>query len=448
LAASPLRLALTGDSILQRRLLSRRDPVLSPLFDLIRGADIAFTNLETLANDYRGDAALESGGSHFGAPAWVLDELVEAGFGLFATATNHCLDYGISGLLHTMEALEARGLNYAGIGRNLEDARRPAYHTHPNGTVAMLSCSATFAKGQEASAQRPDMPGRPGLAPLRFDTVHEVTPAHLAALREMAEGLGLEAQRQMIVKLGFGFPPEEGIFPFGPLNFRAADKVALRMIPKAADMDGMARWVREARLSSDIVLVSVHAHEQGATKEDPAEFLPVFARRMIDEGADLVAGHGPHLLRGMEIYQGRPIFYSLGNFIGQNELVPRLPADSYERFRADPSLTPGMVYRQRTKNDEGGFPSDRRYWETVVPFCSFENGRLTGMEIIPVSLGLGEARHRRGRPRLAGGEEGRRILERFAALSAPFGTALSIQGDHATLDLTSKPAPAASKELA
>ena len=190
-----LRLLLTGDSILQRRLQSRTDPALAPLFDRVRAADVAFTNLEVLANDYRGDPALESGGSHFGAPAWVLDELSEAGFDLFATATNHCLDYSISGLIHSIEAMEARGLSFAGVGRNLEDARRPCYHTHPHGTVAMISCASSFAKGQEASAQRPDLPGRPGLNPLRFETVHEVTEAQLFTLREIADALGLEAER-------------------------------------------------------------------------------------------------------------------------------------------------------------------------------------------------------------------------------------------------------------
>jgi hypothetical protein len=65
----PISLLLTGDSILQRRLNSRDDAELRPLFDKVRRADVAFTNLEGLANDYRGDPALESGGSHFGAPA-------------------------------------------------------------------------------------------------------------------------------------------------------------------------------------------------------------------------------------------------------------------------------------------------------------------------------------------------------------------------------------------
>ena len=153
----PLSLLLTGNSILQRRLNSRDDPELRPLFDKVRAADVAFTNLEGLANDYRGDPALESGGSHFGAPAWVLDELVAAGFDLFATATNHALDYSISGLVHTIEALEARGLSFAGVGRNLEDARRPCYHTSPAGTVAMISVLLDLRQGQRGgrAAARP-----------------------------------------------------------------------------------------------------------------------------------------------------------------------------------------------------------------------------------------------------------------------------------------------------
>jgi poly-gamma-glutamate synthesis protein (capsule biosynthesis protein) len=205
------------------------------------------------------------------------------------------------------------------------------------------------------------------------------------------------------------------------------------MTANRKDIDGITRWVKEARGLSDIVLVSLHAHEQGESKEIPAEFLPVFAREMIDQGADLVAMHGPHLLRGMEIYKGKPVFYSLGNFIGQNELVPRMPSDAYERFRADPDLTPGLVYRKRTNDDKGGFPADRRYWESVAPVLTYEGNVLRSIELLPVSLGWGEPRHRRGRPRLAEGEEGRHILERFAALSKPFGTSVEIGAQSATV---------------
>src|SRR5262245_6170192 len=108
----PLRIALAGDSIVQRRLNTVADSALRPLFDIVRAADVAFTNLEVLPNDFEGDPALESGGSHFGAPSWILDELVGAGFGLFSAATNHSLDYSISGLKAVMAALDARQLNY------------------------------------------------------------------------------------------------------------------------------------------------------------------------------------------------------------------------------------------------------------------------------------------------------------------------------------------------
>ena len=192
---------------------------------------------------------------------------------------------------------------------------------------------------------------------------------------------------------------------------------------------------------SDIVVLSIHAHELGhdATGdwnlEAAAEFIQPVARRMIDAGVDIVVGHGPHLLRGMEIYNGKPIFYSLGNFIGQNELVERLPADSYEQFRVDRNQTPSKVFLQRTQNDTRSFPSDSRFWESLVPVCQFDGRRLTGIELHPVSLGLGEAVHRRGRPRLAEGDHAQAILQRFAALSEPYGTRLPIDGSIARVQL-------------
>ncbi len=144
-----MRLALTGDSILFRRLNSQKDETISPLFDLIRECDVGFTNLEFVANDFEGDPALDHGGTHFGAPCWVLDELNDAGFNLYAAATNHSLDYSISGLRKMMHALDEREMVYAGIGANLEEARRPAYTTTPAGTVSLLSCTSTLPVGRK-----------------------------------------------------------------------------------------------------------------------------------------------------------------------------------------------------------------------------------------------------------------------------------------------------------
>ena len=263
--------------------------------------------------------------------------------------------------MHTIEALEARGLSFAGVGRNLEDARRPVYHTHPKGTVAMISCASSFAKGQEASAQRPDLPGRPGLNPLRFETMHEVTEAQLASLREIAEQLGLEAAAPAADQDGLR------LRAVGPVGV-PAERHELQPLPRQQSRRGAHHGEPEghrrhraldqggARPGRARAGEPARARAEPENKEIPAEFIPVFAREMIDAGADLVVGHGPHLLRGMEIYKGKPIFYSLGNFIGQNELVPKMPADAYERFRADPDLTPGQVYQKRTNNDTRRLP--------------------------------------------------------------------------------------------
>lgn len=433
---SALRLLLTGDSIINRRISVYRDDPTRELVELVRDADVSFTNLEMLPNDFRGYPATESGGSHLAGPAWLLDDLLSMGFDLLACANNHSLDYSIEGLLATIAVLEERGVAFAGVGRNLAEARMPVYLDHPNGRVALISCASTFETGQEAGEQRPDLQGRPGLNPLRYETVHEVSREQLATLRAVAEGLGLEAQRLSRIQLGFEFPPDApDLFPFLDTNFREGERPAIVTTPKTRDLEAIGAWTREARARADLVVVSLHAHEQGATKEEPAEFLRSFAHRAIDQGADVVVGHGPHLLRGIEVYDGKPIFYSLGNFVGQNELVHKLPADSYERFRVDPAKTPSELFRIRNQGDTKSFAADARFWQSVAPVCRFEGEALAEVELIPITLGHGEASYKRGRPRVAHGEAAATILSRLARLSEPFGAALAVDGDRARLRL-------------
>jgi poly-gamma-glutamate capsule biosynthesis protein CapA/YwtB (metallophosphatase superfamily) len=432
-----LKLALTGDSIITRRVGISLDDATRQLIELLTDTDISFTNLEVLPNDFAGYPAWESGGSHFAAHKWVLDDLTDMGFNLFACANNHSLDYSIEGLLAMIDYLDERAVAYSGVGENLAMSRMPTYLDTPSGSVGMISCSATFHSGQEAGEQRPDMVGRPGLNPLRYDITYYVTQEQYDAIKDVALGLGLEQQRQQRIQLGFQFPPDDpDVLPFLEGNFKVGDTTRVETKPKDKDVEAMEKWVREARRRSDLVIVSIHAHEQQAEdKEKPADFIPEFAHRMIDAGADMVVGHGPHLIRGMEIYNGKPIFYSLGNFIGQNELVWRLPSDSYERFRVDPSETPAIVYSQRYGEDTKGFPADERYWETVMPLLQFEGDKVTGMEIVPISLALNSQANRRGKPEIATGEIAERVLARFQNLSAEFGTSMQISNERAYVDL-------------
>src|SRR6187402_189145 len=98
----------------------------------------------------------------------------------------------------------------------------------------------------------------------------------------------------------------------------------------------------------------------------PAQFLVTFARAMVDAGADVFAGHGPHVLRGVEIYKGKPILYSLGDFIFQNETLLRLPSENYETYELGADAHVADFNDRRYQNDQAGFPADRLIWEAMV----------------------------------------------------------------------------------
>ncbi len=422
---SGIRVALTGDSLITRGLMHGRDRETAAMYDIVRGSDVGFTNLETVPNNFVGYPVEESGGAHLGAHEWVLGELRDGGFNLLAAANNHSLNYGVLGLLELIEILDRRSIAYSGIGRNLAEARAPVYLDTDSGSVALISCASTFAKGQQASEQRPDMAGRPGLNPLRYSTTYHVTEQQFQTIRAVAEDLGLEDRRLQSIQMGFGFAPEDpDVFPFLGGSFKKSDSVRLETRAHQGDLEAISGWVREASDRADIVIVSIHAHEEGSDKESPADFIREFAHRMVDEGAQVVVGHGPHLIRGMEMYNGSPIFYSLGNFVGQNELTFKLPSDSYETFRVDPGNHAGKLFRQRSQDGEKGFPADRRYWQTIMPVCVWDDRDLVSMAIHPVTLRLSSEPRHRGRPALAGREEAAEILSRFTSLSSAFGTDL------------------------
>jgi hypothetical protein len=93
------------------------------------------------------------------------------------------------------------------------------------------------------------------------------------------------------------------------------------------DIAGARKLVRAADRVADVVLVTMHAGAEGQDRQHVArgteQFLGEnrgdsrrFAHAVVDAGADLVVGSGPHVLRGMEWYKGRLIAYSLGNFAG------------------------------------------------------------------------------------------------------------------------------------
>ena len=411
-----LRLALTGDSILTQRLSVYEEPEYLRLVALIRDADAAFTNCEMLFHNYEAPAAPLSGGTWMAAPPGLARELAWMGFDLVSTANNHAFDYGAEGLANTLKALAAAGLAAAGTGENLARARAPAYFETRNGCVALVAAASTFPAIAPAGEQRQDLRGRPGVSPLRHGAIYYLDAENFAALAGLKRALGMNDEGETADRLEF----------LGE-EFRLGEPPRVETRADTDDLAEIAAAVREARRQADWVIVSLHAHESGESHELPADFVVAFARAMVEAGADVVVGHGPHRLRGIEIYKGRPIFYSLGNFVFQNETVAFLPAEMYRQYGLESHRGPADLYDARTENDRVGFPAHPVYWESVAAEVLFAGGRLEEVRLYPIVLGHGQPRPQRGRPVLATGAQGEEILGRLAELSKPFGTAVDVR---------------------
>lgn len=211
-------------------------------------------------------------------------------------------------------------------------------------------------------------------------------------------------------------------------KFVLSDKPGIDTKVLEADAKGNIRWIQDARRQADWVLVSIHCHEADGEKERPARFFPPFAKACIDAGADAVLGHGPHVLRGIEIYKGKPIFYSLGNFIQQLENVRFQPAEFYERYGLDPDAPLQEAWDAFTQKDTRGFAPEAPFWESVLASFTFQEGQLNQIKLYPIALGFGKPRSQRGLPLLAGPKLGRKIIDDMNRFSAPYGTRIEFRG--------------------
>ncbi len=423
LADSTFSMALTGDSIITRPLSVYEEPEFLEMIELLRGADVAFTNLEMLFHDYEPWPMAESGGTWMRGEPALARELAWAGFDMVARANNHTGDYGVLGMDLTTKYVAEAGIVQAGVGQSLAEAREAKFLETPAARVALISISSTFAPHMAAGPSRDNVPPRPGLNPLRFSTTYELPGGHFANLRRVGESLGLFSDQD-------GEPTgtdedKPGQFELFDEWFAPGDEAAIRTEARASDVEEIAAVVDNASRLADYVIVTIHAHEHGGRREVPADFLPVFARRMIDAGADVFVGHGPHVLRGIEIYAGKPILYSLGDFMFQNETLLRLPQDNYARYDLDEHAHVADFNAARYENDTKGFPSLPGIWEAVIAVPGFVDGELTELALHPITLGYGLPAHVRGRPLLAKGELAEKIIGDLERLSAPFGTEIT-----------------------
>ncbi len=408
----PCTLALTGDAIITRKLSVYQEPEFLEMLKVIRGADAAFTNLEVLLHNYESYPMHRSGGTYMRADPEMAKELAWAGFDMVSLANNHTGDYGVGGMRSTIEHTANAGLLHAGAGESLAEAREARFLETANGRIALISCSSTFPDHSRAGKTRGDIPPRPGLSPLRHSTTYTVTQPQMDQLVSLGKSLGIYSD---------SFQPETRIRLMGE-TFRLGDSPGIETGCNEEDMNEISAVVSNAKTLADITIVTIHAHERKGDITIPADFVVEFAHAMIDAGADMVVGHGPHVLRAIEMYKGKPIFYSLGDFMFQNETLVRLPYENYERYDLESNQHVGDFNAARYKNDSVGFPSRPMVWESVIAVPVWESGEFTSITLHPLTLGFGQPRQIRGRPMLADEKLGKKIINDLIELSKPFGT--------------------------
>ncbi|NLJ33370.1 MAG: CapA family protein [Firmicutes bacterium] len=427
MAALDMSFVATGDSFITCRLPSPKGDGFHGVHAIIRQADVRFTNLEVTVHDFEGPPFAFSGGTWSIAPPAVLQDIAAYGFNLLNIANNHTLDYSYGGLEATERYLKEYDFVYAGAGANMARASEPRYLSTPAGRVALIAATSTYYEAWIAGEQRNDIAGRPGVNPLRHSALHMITAKQMKHLREIARDTDINAMNNLNYREGFAVPPPAHQFQFGKHLFAVGDNVGKVTKPHPKDMQRIIAAISQARRQAAEVLVSIHSHEfKGEDKSQPADFLVEFARECIDAGASAVLGHGPHILRAVEIYRGRPIFYSLGNFIFQTDLVSHLPADFYDKYDLGPLANTADAFDARSKNNSIGLGVNPHVWESVLASWKMKDGKLAELYFHPISLGFGLPRHRRGWPELSN-DTG--VLQRLAQLSEPFGTEIKIEAN-------------------
>jgi poly-gamma-glutamate synthesis protein (capsule biosynthesis protein) len=237
---------------------------LSPLF---RGADIVFGNCEGVYSDR---PSLSPSHKHFcGAALERGSMFADVPFHVMTCANNHMIDGGYQGLADTLELLHGQGIAVTGAGTNVREATEPAIVERGGRRVAFLGFCSVFPVGYEA---RPD---RPGLAALRVRTHYSDPDPNFW---------------------------EPGIAP---------------VITTAAFPDDLRRFretISAARERADFVVVACH-WGYSSWVEVLQDYELELARDAVAHGADAVVCHHHHSLRGIEIHEGKPIFYGLGTLV-------------------------------------------------------------------------------------------------------------------------------------
>ena len=202
-------------------------------------------------------------------------------------------------------------------------------------------------------------------------------------------------------------------------------------------LDAVEETETEFRIGAMTTLRTLETHEglaaytNGAMRESVRHIVGVQLRNLATLGGSLYSRFGFSdvltmflaLDASVELYKGGIIFYSLGNFLFENDTTTHQPADFYEKYHMSNTSMVGEGMDNRSKNGTIGLGVNPDVWRSVIAQWDVEGGKATALRLYPIHLGMELPRYRRGLPAFAEDDE---LLTHLAELSAPFGTRIDI----------------------
>ncbi len=277
MSAGPVTLLMVGDIILDE---PDADSFFEPSRAALAGGDFVVGHVE-VPHTSRG---LEVSTDIPAPPADPrnLDALRNAGFNVATLAGNHIFDSGTAGVEDTISKLHELGIATTGAGSNLAGAKAPAILERKGIRVGVLSYNCVGPRESWATSNKA------GCAYVKVLTHYELDYAS----------------------------------PGGPptiYTFAAPDS-----------LNAMCDEIRALRSNCEFAVVALHK----GTGHTPARiemYERQVAQEAVDAGADVVIGHHAHIMRGIEMYRGKPIYHGLGNFVSVTRALSATENDSPER---------------------------------------------------------------------------------------------------------------------
>jgi len=361
-----LRIALTGQALIQADMRVLNPSVVAGIRPLLT-ADVSFTDIETTVAETGDDVSgVNPAMGDVVMPPEALDALVDMGLNLFATANNHSFDLGDVGMANLVRNLDQRNLKHTGIAANPKAAIAPTYLDTEKGRVGIVSAASGLINPESVAQEN-----RLGLYEIRLE----------GAVPDVDAGQPVEADRQAMLA-SIAQATQEADYVISYHHNHVYDKNFVQMM----------RQMMPERLV-------------------PPPWVVKFAHEQIEAGADMVVMHGAPVCQGIEIYQGKPIFYGLGNFIFQ---MPLCIAD-FEPLA----------------------------YESIIAVVEIEDGALHSITCHPIAIdpeGCSDQGEfsvlSRGLPRPLTDGEGQGILEHVSRLSADLGTPFTLSKDRAVFQLS------------